>query len=438
MEVDAGGSPVAVYKYDALGRRTVETHGTETRDLYSSTAWQVLEERVGGQAVAQSIWSPVYVDALVLRDRDTNADGTLDERLYALQDANWNVTALTDTNGKAVERYAYDPYGQATVLNGSWTVRAGGSLYAWQYRFQGLRRDLTVEYDDARFRVYSPTLMRFISTDPIGFAGGDANLYRFVGNGPVNFTDPSGLVEGVPWIAAPFETIWMVTGGRFSEWKRGEALDARVYESQRKQDEQGGWRSKCSQTRGDSSVKSLMFSEIGGMETSFKKGMGQAATLANTAVQFNASAGFGALPIRAPGSAAAALSRAAPSSRAPGTWVRVNESLSGRASAFQRQITGREGEAYIIGGVRFDGVGPGGLIEAKGPGYASFIRDGQFEPWFRGAGDLVNQARRQVGAANGCSVTWHVAEAEAAAAMRRLLQQNNVSGISIVHTPPVP
>jgi RHS repeat-associated protein len=44
-----------------------------------------------------------------------------------------------------------------------------------------------------RARYYAPYLMRFISPDPLGFGGGDTNLYRYVGNDPVDFTDPSGL-----------------------------------------------------------------------------------------------------------------------------------------------------------------------------------------------------------------------------------------------------
>jgi hypothetical protein len=34
-----------------------------------------------------------------------------------------------------------------------------------------------------------------ISDEPIGFSGGDENLYRYVHNDPINSTDPSGLID---------------------------------------------------------------------------------------------------------------------------------------------------------------------------------------------------------------------------------------------------
>lgn len=41
--------------------------------------------------------------------------------------------------------------------------------------------------------MYDPTVGRFLSRDPIGYAAGDANLYAYVGHGPTSYVDPSGL-----------------------------------------------------------------------------------------------------------------------------------------------------------------------------------------------------------------------------------------------------
>jgi RHS repeat-associated protein len=55
---------------------------------------------------------------------------------------------------------------------------------------------------DYRNRTYSPTLGRFLQTDPIRFSAGDVNLYRYVFNDPVNAVDPLGLQDcpcGTHW-----------------------------------------------------------------------------------------------------------------------------------------------------------------------------------------------------------------------------------------------
>ena len=47
---------------------------------------------------------------------------------------------------------------------------------------------------------YDHQTARFIDRDPIGFAGGDINLYAYAWNNPVNWNDPRGLFEeGVPY-----------------------------------------------------------------------------------------------------------------------------------------------------------------------------------------------------------------------------------------------
>jgi YD repeat-containing protein len=66
------GATVITYGYDALGQRVTDSRGGTVTDLYYSASWQVLEERVGSSAKVQYVWSPVYVDAMVLRDRDAN------------------------------------------------------------------------------------------------------------------------------------------------------------------------------------------------------------------------------------------------------------------------------------------------------------------------------------------------------------------------------
>ncbi|NDZ14830.1 hypothetical protein C7T35_05055 [Variovorax sp. WS11] len=119
-------------------------------------------------------------------------------------------------------------------------------------------------------------------------------------------------------------------------------------------------------------------------------------------------------------------------------WVQVNESMSPQARAYQTQITGVSGQAYVVSGVKFDGVGSNGiLLDAKGSGYANFVLgNGEFAPWFAGEQSLVEQARRQVEAANGTPIQWSVAEPSAAIAMQNLLSDRGIKGINVVHVPP--
>ncbi len=109
-----------------------------------------------------------------------------------VQDANYNVTAIFDNAGNVVERYVYDPFGQVTVLDANWSERAAGSQFGWFYLHQGGRFDAASGLYHFRFRDYSPTLGRWISLDPIRYAAGDVNLYRYVFNGPSILVDPSG------------------------------------------------------------------------------------------------------------------------------------------------------------------------------------------------------------------------------------------------------
>lgn len=93
------------------------------------------------------------------------------------------------------------------------------------------------------------------------------------------------------------------------------------------------------------------------------------------------------------------------------------------------------GSLYRVNGVKFDGFANGVLQEAKGPGYAKFVKDGKFRSWFNGADKLAVQAERQLGAAGGTPITWSVAEAPAAGAISQLFEARGSIGINAVHVP---
>lgn len=151
VKLEEGDDTVSEYVYDAAKRRIVQNSYVsgsldETRHFYHSARWQVVEERLesGGEISAnpdrQFVWGLRYIDDLVLRDRDSDSNGSLDERLYALQDTGWNVTALSDTSGSVQERYTYSAYGMPSVLTPAFTARASSNcsvevLYA-AYRYE--------------------------------------------------------------------------------------------------------------------------------------------------------------------------------------------------------------------------------------------------------------------------------------------------------------
>ncbi len=169
--------------------RRIKQGGTA---LYYSADWQVLEERDGGGIARVSmVWSPVYIDAMIARDRDADTNGSLEERLYVAHDANFNVSSIINTSGSALERFIFDPYGSPTFLNGSWSV-IGSSAYAWTHLHQGGRQSSASSLYHFRHRELSSTLGRWNRNDPILFRGDDTSLLRYVGSSPLNLTDPSG------------------------------------------------------------------------------------------------------------------------------------------------------------------------------------------------------------------------------------------------------
>jgi RHS repeat-associated protein len=183
---------IVTYGRDALHRHVTDTVGSSVTDRFFSQEWQLLETKAGSNTVTRNVWSPAYVDGLVTRDRDTDSNGTLDERLYSLQDANWNTTGLVNTSGTVVERDTYSPFGVVTFRDASGAV-IGSSAKDWVFLHQGGEKIAAGDYE-FRNRVVSPTLGRWLSNDPIGFSAGDVNTYRALTNNPILQVDPTGEI----------------------------------------------------------------------------------------------------------------------------------------------------------------------------------------------------------------------------------------------------
>jgi RHS repeat-associated protein len=118
------------------------------------------------------------------------ADETPTRVLWALTDRLGSVKDLVDENGVVLNHINYDSFGRV--------VSQTDASVEFRYGYTGREQDAETGLDYYRARYYDPTVGEFISEDPIGFNAGDTNLYRYVGNSPTNWIDPSGNQATAP------------------------------------------------------------------------------------------------------------------------------------------------------------------------------------------------------------------------------------------------
>ena len=185
-ERNSGGTTIfqATYTYDPLNRR-IETNvnGTPTWTVYDGTKpWADFSGGGSGGATLKDhyLYGPA-VDELLGR---TDSGGNT---AWYLTDKNGTVRDIVDTSGNALDHIVYDSYGNVTSESNS----SNGD----RFKFQAMQLDAGtgLYFDNARY--YDPTGGRFVGQDPISFAAGQSNLYVFVGNGPTDAIDPTGLQQ---------------------------------------------------------------------------------------------------------------------------------------------------------------------------------------------------------------------------------------------------
>lgn len=167
------GSSKLTFTYDALGHRvTLATTKTTTSYLYVGAS--PVQEIQAGKVTANQV-PATSLDQEIGRTDSTGTSSYLTDGLGS-------TVALANSSGAVQTQYTYDPYGATT---------SSGTASSNSYDFTGRQSDSSGLYY-YRARYYSPGQQRFISSDPLGFGGGDTNLYRYVSDSPTNLTDPSG------------------------------------------------------------------------------------------------------------------------------------------------------------------------------------------------------------------------------------------------------
>jgi len=186
----------AEYKYDPFGRR--------------------IEKNISGQITTKYLYDneDIIMEYAAIIPTNTNITTKyihgpgIDEPLsmirnnktyYYHADALGSITRMTDQNGNTVQTIKYDTFGNIKSLS--------NPLLIQPYAYTGREYDIESGFYYLRNRYYDPRTGRFISKDPIGFNGGDVNLYGYVGNNPVNWVDPWGLVTwptNYPVVTGPY------------------------------------------------------------------------------------------------------------------------------------------------------------------------------------------------------------------------------------------
>jgi len=171
------------YEYDAFNRRVSKEENTVKHYyLYDKENIIAILDK-NRQTLATIVHHPTLTDTPL---SITNINGTF----YFHRDHQGSIIALTDEAGQIVEHITYDnTYGK--VLN---HFKQEENLTLNPYGYTGREMDAHDLYY-YRARYYDPNTQRFLSLDPIGFEAGDFNFYRYVGNDPINFVDPSGLIN---------------------------------------------------------------------------------------------------------------------------------------------------------------------------------------------------------------------------------------------------
>lgn len=194
----ATGTEITTYNYDSQGRLKQVQTSDHTIEYRHNALGNRVAKLKDGQVTERYLWQD---KTTLLATYDGN--GNLKQRFnyalghaptsytengttyYLLTDQLGSPRVITDSAGQVVKAIEYDAYGNVTAdSNPSITLPFG---------FAGGLKDDDTGLIRFGYRDYDPQTGRWTARDPIGFAGGDTNLYGYVVQNPINRTDIIGL-----------------------------------------------------------------------------------------------------------------------------------------------------------------------------------------------------------------------------------------------------